>query len=220
MKNLARFLVVIIPWCLRRRILTCFWRYDLHPSSRIGLAWVFPEHLSMGAHASIGHLTVCRNVQRIQMGESAIIGRLNYIYGYYGGGITYIADKGRVSELIIGAHSAITNRHLIDCTDAIRIGSFSTIAGYRSQLLTHSIDLKVGRQRARPILIGSYCFLGTNCVVLGGSELPDYSVLGACGLLNKRFDTKYTLYAGVPARPASRLCDESVYFTRTVGFVD
>ena len=35
---------------------------------------------------------------------------------------------------------------------------------------------------AAPITIGDYCFVGTNCVLLGGSVLPSYSVLAAKSL--------------------------------------
>ncbi len=45
---------------------------------------------------------------------------------------------------------------LIDCTARVRIGAFATIGGFRSQLLTHSIDFEAGRQTAEPIEIGEY----------------------------------------------------------------
>src|SRR3712207_7972137 len=43
---------------------------------------------------------------------------------------------------------------------------------FRSQFLTHSIDLLENVQRSRPIKIGKFCFVGTNSVILGGSVLP------------------------------------------------
>jgi hypothetical protein len=50
---------------------------------------------------------------------------------------------------------------------------------------SHSIDLHECRQSSKPFAIGEYCFVGTGCVILAGSELPDYSVLGASSLLNR-----------------------------------
>jgi acetyltransferase-like isoleucine patch superfamily enzyme len=121
--------------------------------------------------------------------------------------------------LILGEHAAITNRHLIDCTDRVTIGKFTTIAGFQSQLLSHSIDIEKNRQDSKPICIGDYCFLGTNCVLLGGSALPDYSVLGAKSLLNKAHMETHRLYGGVPAKPLKELARDLAYFKRTEGFV-
>ena len=120
---------------------------------------------------------------------------------------------------MLSAHSAITNRHIVDCTERIRIGAFTTIAGFASQLLTHSINLENSRQEANPITIGDYCFIGTNCVLLGGSSLPDYSVLGAKSLLNRNCRDSYFLYGGVPAKPIKALPPTTRYFQRESGYV-
>jgi acetyltransferase-like isoleucine patch superfamily enzyme len=108
---------------------------------------------------------------------------------------------------------------LIDCTARVRIGAFATVAGFRSQLITHSIDLEAGRQSSEPIEIGEYCFVGTDSVILGGSSLPHHSVLGAKSLLNKKWDTPFQLYGGVPAKPLKELPREMEYFRRKEGFV-
>ncbi len=116
-------------------------------------------------------------------------------------------------------HAGISSRHFIDCTARVRIGAFTTVAGFRSQLITHSIDLAAGRQSSEPIEIGEYCFLGTEAVVLGGSCLPHHSVLGAKSLLNKKWEMPFHLYGGVPAKPLKKLPEEMEYFRRQEGFV-
>jgi acetyltransferase-like isoleucine patch superfamily enzyme len=116
-------------------------------------------------------------------------------------------------------HAGISSRHLIDCTARVRIGAFATIGGFRSQLLTHSIDFAANRQAAEPIDIGEYSFTGTNSVMLGGSVLPHHCVLGAQSLLNRKWEEPYRLYAGVPAKPVKELSPELEYFRRTEGFV-
>ena len=75
------------------------------------------------------------------------------------------------------------------------------------------------RQDSQSIIIGSYCFLGTASIILGGAKLPDYSVLGAQSLLNKHFDETYSLYGGVPAKFISKIPKEAKYFTRNNGYV-
>ncbi len=220
MSAMLRVMLVLLPWGLRRHLLQRFYGYRLHPASRIGLAWVFPRMLVMDSGASIGHLTVAKGMDLLQLGQDASIGRLNWISAFPSGGSTHFAHlAGRQPSLVIGEHAAVTNRHIIDCTERVSIGRFATFAGFRSQILTHSIDLAAGRQHARPVTIGEYCFVGTACTVLGGSTLPDCSVLGAHALLNKAHQQNYRLYAGVPAMPVADLDPAMKYFTRSTGFV-
>jgi acetyltransferase-like isoleucine patch superfamily enzyme len=71
-----------------------------------------------------------------------------------------------------------------------------------------------------PIHSGTYCFVGSNCVILGGSVLPDHSVLGALSLLNKSHSEPWSLYAGQPARRLKAIDPGAAYFSRTRGFVE
>jgi acetyltransferase-like isoleucine patch superfamily enzyme len=220
MKTLLRALIVPMPWRPKRWLLQRLFRYHLHPSSRIGWSWVYPEALTMEAGASIGHLTVCKGLSLMRLGAHASIGRLNWISAYPSGRPPHFAHiAARAPELILGDHAAITHRHIIDCTERITIGRFATLAGYRSQLLTHSIDLVECRQDARAISIGDYCFVGTACTILGGTIVPDHSVVGANALLNQAYEESYRLYAGVPAKAVTILDDSMKYFRRTHGFV-
>jgi acetyltransferase-like isoleucine patch superfamily enzyme len=211
---------MLLPWSIRRSFLEKQFGYRLHPTSRIGLSWVFPERLVMEANTSIGNLTVCKNISLLHLHEHALIGNGNWITGFpLGPSAHFASETDRRPELIIGEHSALTHRHLIDCTNSVTIGRFTTFAGFQSQVLTHSIDIEHSGQASAPIRIGDYCFVGTNSVLLGGSALPDYSVLGAKSLLNKAFSGTYHLYGGVPAKQLQALPREYAYFNRTTGFV-
>jgi acetyltransferase-like isoleucine patch superfamily enzyme len=214
-------LTLFLPWSVRRLLLQWFCGYRLHHTSRIGFSLIYPDYLYMEEHSTIGHFTVCKGVKRLCMGAHSTIGRGNWITGFPAANKTFFAHQtDRVPELIIGAQSAITHRHIIDCTNAVHIGEFTTVAGYRSQVLTHSIDLMDCRQSSAPITIGDYCFVGTDCVLLGGSVLPSYSALGAKSLLNKAHTQTHCLYAGVPARPVKSLEPDMKYFQRDIGFVN
>ena len=219
MRKIVALLLMIFPWGLRRRLLVALMGYEIHSTARIGLSWICPERLEMAAGARIGHLTMCKGLSLLKMGEESRLGNLNWITGFPVGNKDFFVGEERRAELVIGEHAAVTNRHLIDCTNSVRIGRFTTFAGFRSQVLTHSIDLQRCRQASRPIAIGDYCFVGTNCVLLGGSALPDYSVLGASSVLNKAYSDPYQLYAGNPARPVKALSREMGYFTRSTGYV-
>jgi acetyltransferase-like isoleucine patch superfamily enzyme len=220
LKKLTMLLSFALPWPLRRRFLERQFGYSIHPTSRIGLAWIAPRRLVMEEGAQIGHLTLCKNCDLLHVGAHAVIGQLNWITGFPLGSSRHFAHQtDRRPELVVERHAGISSRHFIDCTARIRIGAYATLAGYRSQLITHSIDLEKGRQSSTPIDIGDYCFVGTEAVVLGGSSLPHHSVLGAKSLLNRQHETPFTLYAGVPAKPIKGLPEEWEYFRRTEGFV-
>jgi len=210
----------LLPWQFRRSFLEKQFGYQIHPNARIGFAWILPNRLIMEEGSRIGSATVCKNIDLLHLKAHAIIGRGNWITGFPIGPSPHFAHQtGRRPELILGEHTAITNRHLLDCTNSVTIGRFTTFAGFHSQIITHSIDIEENRQSSKPVRIGDYCFIGTNCVLLGGSALPDFCVLGAKSLLNKSFTETYQLYGGVPARPIKSLSRDFKYFQRTEGFV-
>jgi len=221
MKTLLYAFSLLMPWSLRRIYLQAVFKFELHPTSRIGLAWILPRKLVMGKHSSIGNFTVCKHIDLVELGAYATLGRGNWITGFPSGPWRpFSHDRDRRPELILGEHTAITNRHFIDCTSRVRLGAFTTFAGYQSQILTHAVSIERSRQESAPVEIGDYCFIGTNCVLLGGSLLPSYSVLGAKSLLNKKFNESYTLYGGTPAKAVKKLDQKSLYFSRELGAVD
>jgi acetyltransferase-like isoleucine patch superfamily enzyme len=220
MKTFLGLVSFLLPWSLRRSFLENQFGYSIHPSCRIGFAWIFPRRLVMEEGSRIGHLNVCKGIDLLHLGAHAVVGQLNWITGFPSGPSRHFAHQPeRRPELIIERHAGISSRHMIDCTARIRIGAFATIGGFRSQLLSHTVDFGAGRQTAEPIDIGEYSFTGTNSVVLGGCSLPHHSILGAQSLLNKKWDEPYRLYAGVPAKPVKELSSEMEYFRRTEGFV-
>ena len=220
MKTTLMLLSFLLPWNLRRSFLEKQFGYQIHPTARIGLAWILPTRLIMEEGSQIGAATVCKNIDLIHLKAHATIGRANWITGFPLGPSRHFAHQTyRRPELIVGEHSAITNRHLLDCTNSVTIGKFTTFAGFHSQIISHSIDIEENRQSSKPVRVGDYCFVGTNCVLLGGSALPDFCVLGAKSLLNKTFTDTYQLYGGVPAQPIKALSRDCKYFQRTEGLV-
>lgn len=206
---------------LKRLVLSKVFKYKIHKTAKIGFSWVYPKELEMLANSKIGHLNVAVHLDSIIMGESSSISRSNWITGFssYKKSKHFQRQTNRKSELLIGKHTAITKKHHIDCTNRIIIGDFVTIAGYSSQILTHSINIEKSIQDSYPINIGNYCFVGTSATILGGASLPDFTVLGAKSLLNKSYTTNYALYAGVPAKMVKELSRSYMYFNRKNGFV-
>ena len=220
-----RLLVAIagmfLPWRIKKWVFKSLLGYRLDPNSYIGFSLVSVSSLEMGTQARIGHLTICRGLQRILLEDYASIGNLNWITG--GTSRPLWRTEGAspaVPALHLATHSAITNRHYVDCSDTIAVGAYTTIAGVRSQLFTHSIDLEICGQRTSPIAIGRYCLIGTGTIVLPGAKLPDFSILGAGSVLVDAKDEPWTLYSGVPARATKSISREDRYFSRQTGYVE
>jgi acetyltransferase-like isoleucine patch superfamily enzyme len=220
---LVAALVLIFPWFIRRHLYRWLLGYEIHPTARIGWSIVVVNRCVLKANAQIWSYNFIRWLDRLEMGEGAIIGRRNQIWGYLSRGDEASSHfrhrPDRQSVLSMGEHSSITHFHFVDCSDQVTIGAFSTVAGIGSQILTHSLDLMENRQDCLPIQIGEYCFVGTDVVILPGSVLPNRSVLGAKALLNTVFQTPSVLYGGVPAREIASIDSQRGYFVREQGFV-
>lgn len=221
LRTIASILIMFLPSRLKLFFYRKIFGYHLDKTSRIGFSLVTPINLQMKNNSRIGHLNVIKGLSEVSLGEHAIIGSLNWITGFpeHFKSPHFADQASRSPRLLIGDHSAITNRHLIDCTDKVTIGCFATFAGFRSQILTHSISITESRQRCGPVSIGDYTFVGTASIILPNSCLPSFSVLGAGSVLNKQYTEKYQLYAGCPARPVKQLDQSAIYFNRKIGYV-
>lgn len=148
----------------------------------------------------------------------AVMGNGNTSTGILREDRSYFADNDtRSSELIVEDHASISSQHRLDCSDRITLGPFSTLAGWNSQVLTHSINLESSRQECAPVTIGAYSFVGTQSVLLAGTSLPARSVLGAGSVLQRAYEEEFFLYAGVPAKPVKALSQDMKYFHREIG---
>lgn len=211
---------LVFPWAMRRWLLNTVCRYSIARDARIGYSLIGCPFLRMGSSARIGHFNVIKGVE-VEMGDCASIGDFNWISGLpLQSRRHFLTEADRRPVLKMDEHAALTSRHFVDCSNLVHIGEFSIVAGVRSQILTHGVDLKNNKQASASVRMGRFCFIGTGCVLLKGSRLPDYSVLAAHSSLVRDFDESFTLYSGVPAAPVKTLDRDAAYFNRTQGFVD
>ncbi|MCW1843767.1 acyltransferase [Prosthecomicrobium hirschii] len=215
-----QILLFVLPWSLRRQLLNAIYGYEIAPGARIGWSVVMVARCVMSPTARIGHLTMVKGLDLLRIDEQALLGNLNWVTGFPTALRQHFAhETERCPSLLIERHAAITNRHIIDCTDRVTIGAFATLGGFRSQILTHAIDLKECRQSCRPVTIGAYCFVGTGAILMKGSVLPDRSILGPGSVLTKVMSEPGMLYSGVPAVAVRPVAADTGYFVRQVGFV-
>lgn len=225
MKRLLKIAVQLIlfalPWGARRRMLESLFNWVIPSSAGIGYSILLVRRLKLEPNSRIGSLNFIKGLEVLELGEHSSIGNLNWITAFPISPYSdhFKTELNRFPALRLGKHCAITNRHLIDCTNEVVLGEYSTFAGFRSQLLTHSIDIAAACQRSAPVTIGSYCFIGTGSILLPGSVLPDFCVLAAGSVMTEKLEHEFSLYGGVPARKIKELSRGSAYFTRTEGFI-
>lgn len=214
-------LCVFLPFPIKRLIYLKVFEWEVDRSARIGLAFIWAKSVKIGPGASIGHFTVLRNLDLLELNEKASVG--NWCYGTalnFGSTKHFTDNPLRNPSLMLGKSASITGRHYLDCNDAITIGEFTTVAGRQTLFYTHGINIISNRQECAPISIGRYCIIGARCMIVKGAILPDYSVLGAQSVLSSRHEQPYGLYAGNPATLVKSLSRDAMYFTRTDRFVD
>lgn len=216
MKKIINILIIFFPWTIRRYILNKFYHYKIHPTARIGLSYIYPKQLIMGEGARIGHLNVAIHLELIQMDKNCSISQKNWITGFPLSNKSNFQDfPDRKPYLIMKEDSSITKQHHIDCTDMVIVGEFTTIAGYGTQILSHSFSLEKNSQACAPIQIGHHCWVSTRSIILPGSVLPPQSVLGAGAVLKKKYTESFVLYGGVPAKYIKKMDETYEFFHRT-----
>lgn len=174
--------------------------HSLSAGSRVGFSWLWCDFIGLDCGARIGHLNLVV-VRRLVLRQSAYLGRTNVIRGpidvllrpraALGNGNQVSRGPAGVTsggaQLWLGELAKITVRHRIDCTQTVRIGAFSTVAGAGSQIWTHGYVHEMegpGRYRIdgridieHNVYIGSACLIslgvriGMGVIVGGGTTV-------------------------------------------------
>lgn len=222
MRTVVELLAIALPWRLKRLLYRRLLGYEISPTAYIGFSFLSARSMVMADGASIGHLNIIRGCDSVALDSYATIGNFNWISAYPSSGTGHYLLEGPAREpaLLLEPHAAVTSRHIIDCTHTVALGAYATLAGYRSQLLTHSLDVYTNRQASAPVYIGRYAFVGTSTVFLPGARLPDYSILAARSLVRGVLTEPYTLYGGTPASKLRDLPADLPYFHRLCGYVE
>lgn len=197
-RDRLRTLVWLLPATRSKNAVLRALGHPVHPTARARCCLVLGvDVISMGPHSRIGQWNAFKGMKLVRLDEFASIGRLNVISAHPVFGRLY--PEG--ARLSLASHSFVTSRHRLDCSGSVAVGSYAGVAGHGTSILTHSIDLAVDAQAAYPVTIGSRSFIGTGCLLLGGAEMPENSVLaGGSVLPRSRTPREPGLWAGAPAR--------------------
>jgi acetyltransferase-like isoleucine patch superfamily enzyme len=214
---ILQLFLFVFPWPLRKFFLILLLDFKLNKSAKIGYSIVLAESVILHEDARILNGNFINRIDHLELAKQAEIGNFNWITGASTKTSAYSASPGRTCTFQLSMHASITDRHYFDCNGGIYVGAYTTVAGLRSQFISHGINIIENQQEAGPIKIGEYCMVGSGVKVLKGASLPDKSVLAAGAILNKTFVEPYGVFAGIPAKRVKELPAKAKYFHRTVG---
>lgn len=212
-------LIAVLPWSVRKHLLRRFYGWEIGVGAWVGFSVVLCERVSLRSGARIASGNIIINLDALELGENGRIGRFNWISGVRSNSVVFRESKDRASVCLIGRESAVTTRHFIDCSHGFTIGEFSTLAGLRTTVLSHSVDLDANCQSGQPVRIGDYCFIGSNCTILAGTTVESRVAIGAGALLPGKVYQSGGIYGGSPAKRLKDVPEAAQYFKRKSGFV-
>ena len=94
------------------------------------------------------------------------------------------------SECIIGNNTSLNSNCMIICHERIVIGDNVQLSP-NVQIYDHDHDFRAGlikqKYKTTPVIIGNNVWIGANTVILRGTEIGDYCVIGAGSVLKGKY---------------------------------
>ena len=212
--------LALLPSRLHRLGGTLLLGWKVHPSVHLGHSIIAARQVTIGAGATIGTGNMIKGIDELTMGEESIISFFNWISGPPSGSGAFVHSPKRRPALVMGRGAAITGRHIIDCADTVTIDEFATMGGYRSVILTHSVDLVRNRERCAPVKIGARAAVMSNVLIMAGTSVAARSIVSAGSVVNAPLTKELTFYRGNPAEATRELPENLGYFVRTSPHVE
>ena len=227
LRLLGLFFTALMPGFLKRPLYRWCFGYRIGARVKIGIALLDCARLTIGDEARIGHGVAFLRCGEVTIGSHAVIGALNI---FRGGEAIHLGDWSQVlranvinaipdhdcthaprSVFTLDYGAVVTSEHRIDFTDEVKIGRCSILGGRNSSIWTHN------RRSGAPVLIGDYCYIGSEIRMAPGARIPDCCVVGLASVITKAFDESFQLIAGVPAKPRRALTpdDYELIFGKT-----
>lgn len=218
-KTATAIFIFALPTCLVRPLLNAMGHCVL-PGCRVGFSWLWCDFVGLGRGVRVGHLNLIA-VRRLMMRDCSYFGRMNVVKGPIDVVLKPRAALGnanrvlRVSagvssgpaQLWLGELAKITANHRIDCTQSVKIGAFSILAGAGSQLWTHGYVHEMdgaGRYRIDGrIEIENNVYIGSACLISMGIRIAKGVIVGG-GTTVSRSLTESGLYVSSPIRVLPR----------------
>ena len=202
----------LLPHGLRMFVARKIFKWDIAPGAHIGRSIILVAKVTMGPESNIGSFNMIRGLAELRLGQGAVIATRNWIAAHPHS--EFVFGPKRDPSLIMHDWSRITVGHQIDCSDRVELHEHSAIAGYRSQILTHSLDLVRERQMTSPVTLGHHSAVLSGCILLNGMSVPARSIVSAGSVVVTKLTKECTLYRGNPAQPVRELPANMKFFNR------
>ncbi|WP_424938724.1 acyltransferase [Algiphilus sp.] len=202
MKVLRVLCFIFVPsrikiWWLRSR------GHNVAKSAYIGFSYLDVDSITLHEDSYIGHGNSFTRMKCLVIGAGGRVNRWNHFTS---------AGNGD-GMFALGERSAVTLRHYIDCSGGVVIGSDVIFAGHRSTVFTHSKGAKQRMNYFAPVVIGDWCYIGSNTCIVPGFKLGDHCFVGMGSVLvGDMSASSYKLIAGSPAVEKKELSKDCGYF--------
>jgi acetyltransferase-like isoleucine patch superfamily enzyme len=207
-------LMIVLPASLRRIVAVRVLGWEIDPTAYIGRSVILVDHVSMGAGASIGPRNVIRALDELRLEDGASIATRNWIVGIPRSVDLFQASPNRRPSLILRRGAMVTDAHEIDCADRVELGEYAALAGFRSQVLTHSLNIVRDRFETGPVVIGDHAAVMSGCVLQSATRVPSRCIISAGSVVTTKLTKELTFYRGNPAEPVRSLPETLGYFQR------
>lgn len=176
--------------------------HSVHSSARIGFAYLDIKNITMESESFIGHGNIFTNISKIHLEHGSRINRWN----------RFTSNPNYNACLHLKPRASIALRHYFDVCALIEVGHDTIIGGHRSSFFTHSKGLRE-IDYAKPIIIGDWCYLGSNLAVPPGLTLGSHCWVGMGSVISgNHADSHYKLFVGNPAKVVKDIPKDSLYY--------
>lgn len=212
----AAFLGLLPSGRFKRFLLRKVLGWDIDSSARVApCVFLGVKHISLSAGSGLAAFSVYRDLELLALGTNSGIGHWNYVTAAreLRTDVLDATPDTCPATLELGHNAVITSRHYIDCSGGVSVGAFAVLAGVRSTVISHEVDIVRSAQSIASVRIGSHCFVASNVLLTPGSRTPDKSFIAMGALVAGDLVKPEMLYAGVPARPIKDIGDVA-FFSR------
>lgn len=145
-------------------------------------------------------------------------------HAYWPCHFTSVISAPQNIEIGVGTAPGLSPNCYIQGVGGIKLGDYSLVGpGVGIISANHDIYDIHRHQQSLGVVIGKYCWIGMNAVILPGVRLGDHTIVAAGGIVTKSFAEGYCVLAGNPARVIKEISRSKVIQERNkneyIGFL-
>lgn len=179
-----------------------FLGHEVHKTAYIGFSYLHVKRIRLDKNSFIGTGNIFKQLEELEMLEGARINRWN----------RFTSTSSCQGKLVLKDRASISLRHYFDVCDLVEVGSNTIIGGHRSTFFTHSKGVEE-IDYVRPIVIGDWCYLGSNLCVAPGVVIGSHCFVGmGAVVVGDHSSESYCLIGGNPAKVRKSLPENAAYF--------